>query len=63
MSWYYYYLLIDLVNEGADDSYEEIEVNSEQTLEDYLDGATQKRFVRHVFFVSSSLQVVLHCIY
>ncbi|KAK3699900.1 hypothetical protein QZH41_016569 [Actinostola sp. cb2023] len=32
----------DLVNDGADDSFEEIEVNSEQMLDDNLDGATQK---------------------
>ncbi|KXJ24553.1 interferon-related developmental regulator 2 [Exaiptasia diaphana] len=32
----------DFANEGADDSFEEIEVNSEQMLDDHLDGATQK---------------------
>lgn len=33
----------DLNNEGNDDSLEEIEVNVEQNLDDFLDGATQKR--------------------
>ena len=42
-------LCTDFANEGADDSFEEIEVNSEQLLDDHLDGATQKRFDRHVF--------------
>lgn len=38
------------MNDGVDDSVEEIEVNSEQVLDDHLDGATQKRFVRHFVF-------------